>query len=52
MQPAVVAGQSGTISVDATYMLNISGLLAQYVATLGDLLSKGAKLTADGVAPI
>lgn len=52
MTPAVVAGQTGTVSVDANYLLNLSQLLAQFVATGGDLLSKQARLTADGIAPV
>jgi hypothetical protein len=52
MQPMVAAGQTGTINVDAAYLLNLSQLLAQFIAMLGDLLSKGARLSADGIAPI
>lgn len=52
LMPIVVAGQTGTIAVDANYLLNLSQLMAQFVATLGDLLSKGARLTADGIAPV
>jgi hypothetical protein len=50
--PMVVAGQTGTVTVDANYILNLSQLLAQLIATLGDLLSKGARLMADGIAPV
>lgn len=52
LQPMVAAGQTGTINVDAAYLLNLSQLLAQFVAMLGDLLSKGARLSADGIAPV
>lgn len=52
LMPMVVAGQTGTIAVDANYVLNLSQLLAQFIAMLGDLLSKGARLTADGIAPV
>lgn len=52
LMPMVVAGQTGTIVVDANYILTLSQLLAQLIATLGDLLSKGARLAADGIAPI
>jgi hypothetical protein len=52
LQPMVAAGQTGKITVDAAYLLNLSQLLAQFIAMLGDLLSKGARLSADGIAPI
>jgi hypothetical protein len=52
LTPMVVAGQTGAVAVDANYLLNLSQLLAQFVATLGDLLSKGARLNADGIAPV
>jgi hypothetical protein len=52
MQPMVAAGQTGVITVDATYILNITSLLAQVMANFGDLMSKGARLTADGILPI
>lgn len=52
LTPMVIAGQTGVVAVDANYLLNLSQLLAQFVAMLGDLLSKGARLTADGIAPI
>jgi hypothetical protein len=52
LAPMVIAGQTGAVAVDANYLLNLSQLLAQFVATLGDLLSKGARLNADGIAPV
>lgn len=52
LTPMVVAGQTGVIAVDANYLLNLSQLLAQFTATLGDLLSKEGRLVADGIAPV
>jgi hypothetical protein len=52
MVPLVDASQKGVVAVDANYLLNINQLLAQFVATFGDVLSKGARWIADGIAPV
>lgn len=52
LSPIIVASQTGTITVDANYLLTMSQLLSQFVATFGDLMSKGARLIADDIAPV
>jgi hypothetical protein len=50
--PMVAAGQTGTLELSAADLLNLHQLMGQFVWALGDMLSKGARLTADGIVPV